>query len=150
MFVFSTRRATETGLEANQAQFNELQLARNMSAQAVADFVSRTRWRGDAANTPALDATNAVDDIRRLYRAYDQTVLAEFEPTTEFTLLNDLIPLSRSVRLEESVYEYARTGGRGWAHTSMSGQIGAALDARAYLRRYDGSDPRLWLQIPVA
>ncbi|HBW1670780.1 TPA: phage coat protein, partial [Klebsiella quasipneumoniae subsp. similipneumoniae] len=47
MFVFSTRRATETGnLEANQAQFNELQLARNMSAQAVADFVSRTRWRG--------------------------------------------------------------------------------------------------------
>ncbi|MFW7977583.1 major capsid protein, partial [Klebsiella pneumoniae] len=111
MFVFSTRRATETGnLEANQAQFNELQLARNMSAQAVADFVSRTRWRGDAANTPALDATNAVDDIRRLYRAYDQTVLAEFEPATEFTLLNDLIPLSRSVRLEESVYEYARTG----------------------------------------
>ena len=138
MFVFSTRRATETGnLEANQAQFNELQLARNMSAQAVADFVSRTRWRGDAANTPALDATNAVDDIRRLYRAYDQTVLAEFEPTTEFTLLNDLIPLSRSVRLEESVYEYARTGGRGWAHTSMSGQIGAALDARAYT--FDGT-----------
>lgn len=108
-----------------------------MSAQAVADFVSRTRWRGDAANTPALDATNAVDDIRRLYRAYDQTVLAEFEPTTEFTLLNDLIPLSRSVRLEESVYEYARTGGRGWAHTSMSGQIGAALDARAYT--FDGT-----------
>lgn len=138
MFVFSTRRATETGnLEANQAQFNELQLARNMSAQAVADFVSRTRWRGDAANTPVLDATNAVDDIRRLYRAYDQTVLAEFEPTTEFTLLNDLIPLSRSVRLEESVYEYARTGGRGWAHTSMSGQIGAALDARAYT--FDGT-----------
>ncbi|EPU3949646.1 phage coat protein [Klebsiella michiganensis] len=138
MFVFSTRRATETGnLEANQAQFNELQMARNMSAQAVADFVSRTRWRGDAANTPALDATNAVDDIRRLYRAYDQTVLAEFEPATEFTLLNDLIPLSRSVRLEESVYEYARTGGRGWAHTSMSGQIGAALDARAYT--FDGT-----------
>lgn len=80
---------------------------------------------------------NAVDDIRRMYRAYDQTVLAQFEPNTEFTLFNDLMPLSRSVRLEESVYEYARTGGRGWAHTSMSGQIGAALDARAY--SFDGT-----------
>ncbi|KMQ86128.1 phage coat protein, partial [Lasius niger] len=55
----------------------------------------------------------------------------------EFTLLNDLMPLSRSVRLEESVYEYARTGGRGWAHTSMSGQIGAALDAKSYT--FDGT-----------
>ncbi|MDU3158974.1 MAG: DUF6260 family protein, partial [Hafnia alvei] len=119
MFVFSTKQATETGnLEANMAQFNELTFARNSSAQAVADFIARTRVRGEAANAPVLDAVNAVDDIRRLYKAYDQTVLKEFEPNTEFTLLNDLMPLSRSVRLEESVYEYARTGGRGWAHTS--------------------------------
>ncbi|QTL40599.1 phage coat protein [Xenorhabdus budapestensis] len=138
MLVFSTKRATETGnLEANQMQFGELEAARNASAQAVADFFARTRWRGDAANTPELNAVNAIDDIRRLYRTYDQTVLAEFEPNTEFTLLNDLMPLSRSVRLEESVYEYARTGGKGWAHTSMSGQIGAALDARTY--SFDGT-----------
>jgi hypothetical protein len=64
-------------------------------------------------------------------------VLQQFEPNTEFTLLNDLMPLSRSVRMEESRYEYARTGGRGWAHTSMSGQIGAALDARSY--SFDGT-----------
>jgi hypothetical protein len=80
---------------------------------------------------------NAVDDIRRLYRAFDTTVLQQFEPNTEFTLLNDLMPLSRSVRIEESRYDYARTGGRGWAHTSMSGQIGAALDARSYT--FDGT-----------
>ncbi|CDG19996.1 conserved protein of unknown function [Xenorhabdus poinarii G6] len=136
MFYFSTKKATETGnLEANQAQFSELTLARNSSAQAVADFISRARFRVEDA--PRLDAVNAVDDIRRLYRTYDQTVLAEFEPNTEFTLLNDLMPLSRSVRLEESVYEYARTGGTGWAHTSMSGQIGAALDARSY--SFDGT-----------
>lgn len=138
MFVFSTKQATETGnLEANMAQFNELTFARNSSAQAVADFIARTRVRGEAANAPVLDAVNAVDDIRRLYKAYDQTVLKQFEPNTEFTLLNDLMPLSRSVRLEESVYEYARTGGRGWAHTSMSGQIGAALDAKSYT--FDGT-----------
>ncbi|ERK06054.1 hypothetical protein L580_2738 [Serratia fonticola AU-P3(3)] len=138
MFVFSKKTAKETNnIEANKAQWDELELARNSSAQAVADFIARTRFRGDAANSPSLDATNAVDDIRRLYKAYDQTVLAEFEPNTEFTLLNDLMPLSRSVRLEESVYEYARTGGRGWAHTSMSGQIGAALDAKSYT--FDGT-----------
>jgi len=138
MLAFSTKKATETGnLEANMAQFHELQFARNASAQAVADFIARTRVRGEAANAPALDAVNAVDDIRRLYKAYAQTVLKEFEPNTEFTLLNDLMPLSRSVRLEESVYEYARTGGRGWAHTSMSGQIGAALDAKSYT--FDGT-----------
>ncbi|OKP29390.1 major capsid protein [Serratia fonticola] len=138
MFVFSKKMAKETNnLEANNAQWDELELARNSSAQAVADFIARTRFRGDAANSPYLNATNAVDDIRRLYKAYDQTVLAEFEPNTEFTLLNDLMPLSRSVRLEESVYEYARTGGRGWAHTSMSGQIGAALDAKSYT--FDGT-----------
>jgi len=138
MLAFSTKKATETGnLEANMAQFHELQFARNASAQAVADFIARTRVRGEAANAPALDAVNAVDYIRRLYKAYDQTVLKEFEPNTEFTLLNDLMPLSRSVRLEESVYEYARTGGRGWAHTSMSGQIGAALDAKSYT--FDGT-----------
>lgn len=138
MFVFSTKKATESGnLAHNSAQFKQLTAARNASAQAAADFLARTQWRGDAEDAPALDAVNAVDDIRRLYRAYDQTVLAQFEPNTEFTLLNDLMPLARSVRLEESVYEYARTGGRGWAHTSMSGQIGAALDAKSYT--FDGT-----------
>ncbi|WP_086114306.1 major capsid protein, partial [Xenorhabdus beddingii] len=135
MFYFSVKKATETGnLEANQAQFGELVLARNSSAQAVADFIARARYRNEDAR---LDAVNAIDDIKRLYRTYDQTVLAEFEPNSEFTLLNDLMGLSRSVRLEESVYEYARTGGTGWAHTSMSGQIGAALDARSY--SFDGT-----------
>ncbi|MEM8324895.1 DUF6260 family protein [Morganella morganii] len=136
MFYFSTSQATKTGnLEAVNAQFGELQSARNESAQAVADLISRARFRGQDA--PVLDAANAVDDIKRLYKAYDQTVLAEFQPNTEFTLLNDLMPLSRSVRLEESVYEYARRGGGGIAHTSMSGQIGALLEAGAY--SFDGT-----------
>ncbi|MEL4016917.1 MAG: major capsid protein [Hafnia alvei] len=134
MFVFSTKKATETGnLEVNNAQWLELEMARNSTAQAAADFLARVRF----GENGRLDAVNAIDDIKRLYRAFDTTVLQEFEPTTEFTLFNDLIPLSRSVRIEESRYDYARTGGRGWAHTSMSGQIGAALDARAYT--FDGT-----------
>lgn len=136
MFYFSTSRATETGnLEAVNAQFGMLKLTRNESAQAVADFISRAKFRSEDA--PRIDAANAVDDIKRLYKAYDQTVLAEFQPNTEFTLLNDLMPLSRSVRLEESVYEYARKGSGGIAHTSMSGQVGALLEAGAY--SFDGT-----------
>ena len=136
MFVFSRSIGERTGnLDVNQAQFAELQLARNEGAQAAADFLGRVRGiREDAGR---LDAVNAVDDIRRLYRAFDTTVLAQFEPNTQFTLLNDLMPLSRSVRIEQSRYDYARTGGRGWAHTSMSGQIGAALDAKSYT--FDGT-----------
>lgn len=136
MFVFSRSLGERTGnLEVNQSQFAELQMARNEGAQAAADFIGRVRGvREDAGR---LDAVNAVDDIRRLYRAFDTTVLAQFEPTTQFTLLNDLMPLSRSVRIEQSRYDYARTGGRGWAHTSMSGQIGAALDAKSYT--FDGT-----------
>lgn len=136
MFVFSRSIGERTGnLEVNQAQFAELQMARNEGAQAAADFLGRVRGiREDAGR---LNAVNAVDDIRRLYRAFDTTVLAQFEPNTQFTLLNDLMPLSRSVRIEQSRYDYARTGGRGWAHTSMSGQIGAALDAKSYT--FDGT-----------
>ncbi|MEQ1967682.1 major capsid protein [Xenorhabdus nematophila] len=136
MFVFSKSIGEQTGnLAANQAQFRELELARNTSAQATADFIGRTR--GMSEEHRRLDAANAVQDIRLLYKSFDQTVIKQFEPNTEFTLMNDLMSLSRSVRLEESVYEYARTGGKGWAHTSMSGQIGAALDARAY--SFDGT-----------
>lgn len=138
MFVFSKSIGEKTGnLAVNRAQWRALELERNASAQAAADFLARTQFRGDAENVPYLDAVNAVDDIRRLYRAFDTTVLQQFEPNTEFTLLNDLMPLSRSVRIEHSRYDYARTGGRGWAHTSMSGQVGAALDARSY--SFDGT-----------
>lgn len=138
MFVYSKKIGQETGnLEINQEQFNSLTAERNAGAQAAADFIARAQFRGMAEQAPRLDAVNAVDDIRRLYRAFDTTVLQQFEPNTEFTLLNDLMPLSRSVRLEQSRYDYARTGGRGWAHTSMSGQVGEALDARSYT--FDGT-----------
>ncbi|QII37884.1 phage coat protein [Rouxiella badensis] len=134
MFVFSKALGEKTrNAEVNAWQFANLQRERQANAQSVADFIARARLGEDGQ----LDAINAVDDIRRLYRAFDTTVLQQFEPNTEFTLLNDLMTLSRSVRLEQSRYDYARTGGKGWAHTSMSGQIGAALDARTYT--FDGT-----------
>lgn len=136
MFYFSKKEAEKRGFtDIQNAQFAALAAQRNQGAQAVADFIGRSR--GISEDVGRLDAVNAVDDIKRLYRSYDQTVLKEFEPNTEFTLLNDLMPLSRPVRIEESVYEYAKTGGGGDAHTSMSGQIGALLNATAY--SFDGT-----------
>lgn len=136
MFYFSKKEAEKRGFtDVQNAQFAALVAQRNQGAQAVADFIGRSR--GISEDVGRLDAVNAVDDIKRLYRSYDQTVLKEFEPNTEFTLLNDLMSLSRSVRIEESVYEYAKTGGGGNAHTSMSGQIGALLNATVY--DFDGT-----------
>ena len=136
MFYFSKKEAEKRGFtDVQNAQFAALVAQRNQGAQAVADFIGRSR--GVREDIGRLDVVNAVDDIKRLYRSYDQTVLKEFEPNTEFTLLNDLMSLSRSVRIEESVYEYAKTGGGGNAHTSMSGQIGALLNATVY--DFDGT-----------
>lgn len=136
MFYFSKKEAEKRGFTKEQnAQFAALAAQRNKGAQAVADFIGRSC--GISEDISRLDIVNAVDDIKRLYRTYDQTVLKEFEPNTEFTLLNDLMALSRPVRLEESVYEYAKTGGGGDAHTSMSGQVGALLNATVY--DYDGT-----------
>ena len=136
MFYFSKKEAEKRGFtDVQNAQFAALVAQRNQGAQAVADFIGRSR--GISEDISRLNVVNAVDDIKRLYRTYDQTVLKEFEPNTEFTLLNDLMPLSRPVRLEESVYEYAKTGGGGDAHTSMSGQVGALLNATVY--DYDGT-----------
>lgn len=45
MLVFSRSIGERTGnLEVNQAQFRELEMARNMSAQSVADFIARARF----------------------------------------------------------------------------------------------------------
>lgn len=136
MFYFSKKEAEKRGfVDAQNAQFATLTAARNEGVQAFTDFIKQSR--GINGENGDLNAINAVDDIRRLYKAQDTVVLKEFEPNTEFTLLNDLMGLSRSVRLDESVYEYGKTGGGGDAHTSMSGQVGALLNATAY--DYDGT-----------
>ncbi|HEI8866090.1 TPA: phage coat protein [Serratia odorifera] len=137
MLVYSKSLGEKTGnLEVNSFQYEQLKAERQAAVnpqgmnvmQEIADRVNMIN---------KLNGINAVRSPADLYKAFDQTVLRQFEPNTEFTLLNDLIPLSRSVRINQTVYEYARSGGRMWSHTSMSGQIGAALDAVEYT--YDGT-----------
>lgn len=132
MLYFSKNEAEKKGYAAAQnAQFAGLQQARNQSVAAVSALINRSHnpaYMGDGTEL----TVNAVQDIKQLYKAFDQTVLKQFQPDTEFTLLNDLMPLSRSVDISESVYDYFRTGGDNTAQSSMSGQVGALLNATAY------------------
>lgn len=137
MLVYSKSLGEKTGnLAVNQYQFGMLSMERNaaLNHQGV-NVMQEIADRLNAVNH--LNGINAVRSPADLYKAFDQTVLRQFQPNTEFTLFNDLMPLSRSVRINQTVYEYAKSGGRMWAHTSMSGQIGAALDAVQY--QYDGT-----------
>ncbi|MGF8640524.1 major capsid protein, partial [Klebsiella pneumoniae] len=129
MLVYSKSLGEKTGnLAVNQYQFGMLSMERNaaLNHQGV-NVMQEIADRLNAVNH--LNGINAVRSPADLYKAFDQTVLRQFQPNTEFTLFNDLMPLSRSVRINQTVYEYAKSGGRMWAHTSMSGQIGAALDS---------------------
>ncbi|MCC9584952.1 DUF6260 family protein, partial [Enterobacter hormaechei subsp. steigerwaltii] len=129
MLVYSKSLGEKTGnLDVNQYQFGMLTQERNaaLNHQGI-NVMQEMADRLNAVNQ--LNGINAVRSPADLYKAFDQTVLRQFQPNTEFTLFNDLMPLSRSVRINQAVYEYAKSGGRMWAHTSMSGQIGAALDA---------------------
>lgn len=137
MLVYSKSLGEKTGnLAVNQYQFGMLTMELNaaLNHQGV-NVMQEIADRLNAVNH--LNGINAVRSPADLYKAFDQTVLRQFQPNTEFTLFNDLMPLSRSVRINQTVYEYAKSGGRMWAHTSMSGQIGAALDAVQY--QYDGT-----------
>jgi len=137
MFVYSTKLATETrNLEVNTFQFEMLNQEREAAInskgvnvmQEIADRVNMIN---------SLNGINAVRSPADLYKAFDQTVLDEFQNPNEFVLFNDLQQYSRSARINQTVYEYAKKGGRMWGHTSMSGQVGAALDATVYA--YDGT-----------
>lgn len=119
-------------------QFADLSMARNAAIDThnggrnVMDVLA-----DKLAKMNSLNGINAVRSSVDIYKQFDQTVLSQFNAADEFTILNDLTPLSRSVRLNATVYEWARSGGEGPSHTSMSGQIGALLDAPKY--NYDGT-----------
>lgn len=137
MFVFSKSIGEKTNnLAVNSYQFAQLAQERQaaMNHQGV-NVMEEIANRVNIASK--LNGINAVRSPLDLYKTFDQTVLSQFTNQDEFTLLNDLTPLSRSVRINATVYEYAKSGGKMWGHTSMSGQIGAALDSVTY--EYDGT-----------
>lgn len=132
MFDFSVNKAKETGnFEANTHQWNVIEGQRKQSMASMAAICNQLN------QVNAAFGVNAQRTPQDLYRAFDTTVTRKFEPAGKFTILDFLLPRSRSVVLQETKYEFARVSDAGRAQTSMSGQIGTALDAVKY--SYDGT-----------
>ena len=94
MLVYSKSLGEKTGnLAVNQYQFGMLTMERNaaLNHQGV-NVMQEIADRLNAVNH--LNGINAVRSPADLYKAFDQTVLRQFQPNTEFTLFNDLMPLS--------------------------------------------------------
>lgn len=69
MLVFSRSIGERTGnLEVNRAQFRELEMARNMSAQAVADFIARARFGENGHWTQSTPSTTSAACIALMIR----------------------------------------------------------------------------------
>lgn len=138
MFHYSKKKAAETGnLEVNSWQFEQVKRARNAARDSETGMNVMDIMANHMNRVNELNGINVVRGPADLYKAFDQQITRQFEQVGEFALLDRLMPLSRSVRINQTVYEYVRSGGHGWAHTSMSGQIGAALDTPTF--DYDGT-----------
>ena len=101
MLVYSKSLGEKTGnLAVNQYQFGMLSQERDaaLNHQGI-NVMQEMADRINAVNH--LNGINAVRSPADLYKAFDQTVLRQFQPNTEFTLFNDLMPLSRSVRIRQ-------------------------------------------------
>ncbi len=151
MLVYSKSLGEKTGnLAVNQYQFGMLSMERNaaLNHQGV-NVMQEIADRLNAVNH--LNGINAVRSPADLYKAFDQTVLRQFQPNTEFTLFNDLMPLSRSVRINQTVYEYRQV----W-RPHVGSYLHVRPDRRCAgccavpVRRYYGSGARYRLQVPLA
>ena len=136
MFDFSANRAESTGnKEANDYQWSTIDFNRKQAE--IGQYATMMNICNQINSVNQIMGINAQKVPADLYRAFDTTVTRKFEPQGKFTILNSLLGRSRSVMLTETKYEFAKVSDAGRAQTSMSGQIGAALDAVQY--SYDGT-----------
>lgn len=63
-----------------------------------------------------------------LFREFDQVTLEEFRLDEGDNILNDLLPLARSLPIGRTVFEFSRSSDAGNFQQSMSGEIGTVFD----------------------
>lgn len=98
----------------------------NLSEQAYGEIMR--------ANGFAVNAGLIPQDV---YQEFDNVTVERFRSDDGDTFLNDLLPLSRSVSIGKLVTKFRRASDAGNAQTSMSGQIGVAIDQTEF--SYDGT-----------
>lgn len=107
-------------------QWDEVQLARNNSNLQEESFVRNGQLAVNDGLIP-----------RDVYQEFDNVTVEQFRSDEGDTVLNDLLPMSKSVSIGRLVHKFRQSSDAGNAQTSMSGQIGVNIDQVEYT--YDGT-----------
>lgn len=111
-----------------EGQFQEVQNRRNYANSAQ-----------DAMAAMAGDAINVNQAARipaDVYREFDSQSMRIMR-ADNLTLMNDLMPLAKSLPVGKMLHEYRQASDAGLSTTSLNGQVPAKLDKTAYT--YDGA-----------
>jgi hypothetical protein len=112
-----------------QQQWQEVQEARNAFRFNENRHAEIVRASGMRVNTGLIP--------QDVYQELDNVTVERFSSDEGDTILNDLLPLSRSVSIGRLVHKFRRASDAGIAQTSMTGQIGINIDQTEYT--YDGT-----------
>lgn len=123
------------------AEGNE-QNARNMAAQYEALNYERQQYCSNNAiyippqfkvnEVGQAIKTNAGLNPQDLFREFDRTTVEQFRLDEGDAILNRLMPLSRSMSIGRTIYQFTRSSDAGNFQSSMSGEIGTVFDAVDY------------------
>ncbi len=111
-----------------EGQFAEVQGRRNYMNNAQDQMLA---MGGDAIQ--ANQASRIPQDV---YREFDSQATSIMR-ANNLTLMNDLMPLAKSLPVGKMLHEYRQASDAGLATTSLNGQVPAKLDKTAYT--YDGA-----------
>lgn len=131
MMIYSKALAqgNTLNLMAMNSQFDNLKAHRkhNMAKDALpANYIGNEL--AQAIGSAKGLATNAGLKPADLFREFDNTVVSQFRLDEGDAILNDLMPLSRSLPLARTVLENARSSDAGVFGQSMSGTQGTVFD----------------------
>jgi hypothetical protein len=114
---------------AGKEQWQEVVRARDgymFNEEAHADVLRRSGMVGNEGLIP-----------QDVYQEFDNVTVQRFRSDDGDTILNDLLPLSRSVSIGKLTHKFRRASDAGKVQTSMTGQIGVKMDQTEF--DYDGS-----------
>jgi len=109
-------------------QFQEVQ-GRRAYFNSAQDFMGKVAGEAFSANQSA----RIPQDV---YREFDSQATSIMR-ADNLTLMNDLMPLAKSLPIGKALHEYRQSSDAGLSTTSMNGQVPAKLDKTTYT--YDGA-----------
>ena len=129
-WIFGKSQVTANGQNMTNmtAQWNMLQAMRSAFNQSEQAFAPQYQALGMQAN-----AGRVPEEVWREMDAQTKTLMR----SPNLTLLEDLLPLSKSLPIGKIVNEYRQASDAGNVVTSLSGQVPVLIDKTAY--KYDGA-----------